>query len=71
MKRITVSVKVIYAGFNWSQAKTAYQKTIKLAAKYEVGFFDASGTCEIWIPDGSGGLKLLKESESKPGWKFW
>ncbi|WP_207434053.1 hypothetical protein [Sabulibacter ruber] len=67
----SIGRNVIYAAFNWSQAETAYQKTIELAAKHKVGFFDASGSSDIWIPNGNGELKLLKESETKPWWKFW
>ncbi|MBC3539246.1 hypothetical protein ACFSC6_07805 [Rufibacter sediminis] len=62
---------VVYAAFSWSQAGIAYQKTTELAAKHKVGFFDASGSSDIWIPDGNGELKILKESEKKPWWKFW
>jgi hypothetical protein len=67
----SIGRNVIYAAFSWSQAEIAYQKTTELAAKLNVGFFDASGSCDIWIPDGNGELKKLKESETKPWWKFW
>ncbi|PSR54098.1 hypothetical protein AHMF7605_11480 [Adhaeribacter arboris] len=67
----SIGRKIIYAAFSWSQAESAYQKTTELAAKYKLGFFDASGSSAIWIPDGNGKLKILKESEPKPWWKFW
>ena len=69
----SIGKNIIYAAFRWSQAGPAYQKTIELAAKHKAGFFDASGTGDIWLPSDDGELKLLKESESepKPWWKFW
>lgn len=67
----SIGRNVIYAAFSWSQAEVAYKKTTELAAKHKVGFFDASGSSDIWIPDGNGELKKLKESESKPWWKLW
>ncbi|WP_192822297.1 hypothetical protein [Rufibacter sp. LB8] len=33
----SIGRNVIYAAFNWSQAETAFQKTIELAAKHNVG----------------------------------
>ena len=43
---------VIYAAFAWSQAEEAYELVRNLAQKYGVGFFDASGDCDIIMPDG-------------------
>ena len=45
---------VIYAAFSWSTANEAYELVRKLAPKYDVGFFDASGdNADIILPDGS------------------
>ena len=43
---------VIYAAFAWSQAEEAYELVRNLAQKHGVGFFDASGDCDIIMPDG-------------------
>lgn len=43
---------VIYAAFAWSQAEKAYELVRNLAQKHCVGFFDASGDCDIIMPDG-------------------
>ena len=61
---------LIYAGFRWSESKTAYNLLQTLAAEFECGFFDVSSIgSAIWIPDG--GCGLLKHSQSKPWWKMW
>ena len=42
---------VIYGGFAWSEAETAYKVVRELAVKHGVGFFDVSGDDgEIWWP---------------------
>lgn len=60
---------VIYAAFRWSEAEYAYSKMIELAEKHKVGFFEASGSGDIFFPNIDG--KLEKLSEDKPKWKFW
>ena len=55
----SVGQSVIYAAFAWSKAELAYEAMFRLAAKHEVGFFNASSDhAEIWLPDGKGGLLL-------------
>lgn len=55
----SVGKSVIYAAFAWSKAASAYEAVYKLAGKHGVGFFDASSDeSAVWLPDGSGGLKL-------------
>ncbi|MFD0715506.1 hypothetical protein [Paenibacillus sp. GCM10027626] len=43
----------IYAAFAWSCAEEAYEMVKQLAKKHRVGFFDASGDGDIFLPDGS------------------
>lgn len=64
---------VIYAAFAWSQAEQAYPSMFNIAAKHNVGFFDASGESGIFIPDGKGNLKNIREQNKSvnPWWKFW
>jgi hypothetical protein len=48
---------VIYSGFRWSVAESAYNKMRELAIKHRVGFYDVSGDNgdgEILFPHGSG-----------------
>ncbi len=41
----------IYVCFAWSLAGAAYERTLKLAAKHRVGFFDVSATDgAVWLP---------------------
>jgi hypothetical protein len=55
----SVGKEAIYAAFAWSKAEAAYEQVFSLAAKHQLGFFDASSeTAEVWLPDGNGGLKL-------------
>jgi len=63
---------VIYAAFAWSQAENAYKKMIELAEKHRVGFFDVSGSGNIFIPDENGKLKSLNSDNKKKRswWKF-
>ncbi len=69
----SIGREVIYAAFAWSEAKNAYPKMIELAEKHNVGFFDASGSGDIFIPGENGKLQLLNKSNTsqRPWWKFW
>ena len=61
---------MIYAGFAWSQAESAYSTMHALAGKHQCGFFDVSSLRGmVWIPDGEDGL--TKHPSIKPWWKFW
>ena len=64
---------VIYAAFSWLRTKLAYNKTIELAAKHQVGFFDTSGNGDILIPDENGKLLPIEgiDKRNKAWWKFW
>ncbi len=52
-----VGTSVIYTAFAWSKAEAAYQSVFDLAAKHRLGFFDASGDGDVWLPDGAGSLR--------------
>ncbi|AVP96852.1 hypothetical protein C7S18_06390 [Ahniella affigens] len=55
----SIGRSVIYAAFPWSKAEQAYETMFALAEKHGVGFFNASSEqAEVWLPDGTGGLKL-------------
>jgi len=55
-----LSPSSIYAMFSWSQAEAAYHRTIELAAKHRVGFFDVSAPHgDIWTPTSDGKLEKL------------
>ena len=43
----SIRKNIIYATFSWSLAKEAFKTVKELAKKYDVGFFDCSGTGEI------------------------
>lgn len=49
----SIASDAIYVAFAWSVAENAYAKTIELDKKHNVGFFDVSGDCEIFLPDGN------------------
>jgi len=77
--------EVIYVGFSWSVADEARKAMIRLAEKYQVGFFDVSNNNpEIYFPVNGklvpiGNLDTKKTSnisnisnaKSKSWWKFW
>ena len=66
----SIGQDVIYVAFGWVFADQVYPLVKKLAAKHQVGFFDASGNSDIFFPDGSSQLVSIIE-RSKPWWKFW
>lgn len=66
----SIGQDMIYVAFGWVFADQAYPLVKNLAAKYQVGFFDASGNSDIFFPDGYGQLVSIIE-RSKPWWKFW
>lgn len=47
----SIGKNLIYAGFAWSQAETAYNTMLMLALKHDVGFFDVSGTGSIILSE--------------------
>ena len=55
----TIGTALIYIAFAWSQEQAAYAEVSRLAAKHQVGFFDASSEqAAVWLPDGKGGLAV-------------
>jgi len=55
----TIGTTLIYIAFAWSQEQAAYAAVSQLAAKHQVGFFDASSEqAAVWLPDGKGGLAI-------------
>jgi hypothetical protein len=61
----SVGKEAIYAAFAWSKAEAAYTQVFNLAAKHQLGFFDASSdTSAVWLPDGEGSLKLEHQGEA-------
>jgi hypothetical protein len=64
-----IGQNVIYAGFAFSLAGEAYKLVYELAEKHQVGFFDVSGTEDIFIPV-NGKLEAIKK-HNKRWWKFW
>ena len=56
----TIGTTLIYIAFAWSQAEDAYTEVSRLAAKHQVGFFDASSEqAAVWLPDGKDGLAIV------------
>lgn len=46
---------VVYVGFQWPAAESAYVRTRELATKHQIGFFDVSANeGEILFPSGAG-----------------
>ena len=61
----SVGKEAIYVAFAWSKAEEAYEQVFRLAAKHQLGFFDASSeAAAVWLPDGSGSLKLVHQGEA-------
>jgi hypothetical protein len=62
----------IYVAFAGLNSRNAYKKTVSLAARHRVGFFDASGNSEVWFPKSTGEeLEMLHErQDSDPPGRF-
>jgi hypothetical protein len=51
---------VIYAGFAWSVAETAYTTALRLAETYKVGFYDVSSNDgAVWLPQQDGAYQII------------
>lgn len=62
-----VGPKFIYAAFSGGNSRNAYEMVVSLAAKHQLGFFDASGNSEVWFPKSPGELEMIHErQESDP-----
>ena len=47
----SLGTQMIYIAFAWSKAELAYQTTLDLAAKHDLGFFNISSQDEeVWLP---------------------
>jgi len=47
----SIGKQIIYVAFAWSRAELAYQTTLDLAAKHNLGFFNVSSADEeVWLP---------------------
>jgi hypothetical protein len=61
-----IGKKVIYVAFAWSKAELAYQTTLSIAAKHNLGFFDVSSKDEeVWLP--AAGRLMLAHQRRSPG----
>ena len=65
----SIGRNVIYAAFAWSEAQGAIKKTVDLAMKHNIGFFNVSGDGEIFRVDSEGDYAWV--NDPKPWWKFW
>ena len=67
---------VIYAAFDWSLADEANETALRLAQKYQVGFYDPSYEGPVLLPH-NGELKPMADAHphnqdpKKPWWKVW
>ncbi|MBJ6107674.1 hypothetical protein JAO73_01530 [Hymenobacter sp. BT523] len=70
----SIGKSIIYIAFSWSLYTEANQAVIRLAAKHQVGLFDASGTSILFPHNGE--LKPMEElygqpqEIKKPWWKW-
>jgi hypothetical protein len=73
---------VVYIGFAWSIAESAYDDVFLLAEKHRVGFFDVSANDGgVWMPQSDGRLVCVHGdagprpteplSQTKKWWEFW
>ena len=56
----TIGRALIYLSFyDWDKIDAAHDAVFRLAAQYELGFFDVSSDlAEVWLPDRKGGLRI-------------
>lgn len=64
---------VIYASFRWSVAEKGYTAMLELAEKYQVGFYDVSGSGDILFPNSKGELNSIikRLRPTRSWWKIW
>jgi hypothetical protein len=60
----TIGRHLIYADFRWDYADEAYAEALKLAQAQRLGFFDASGSGNVWLPAPDDDYQVLKCGES-------
>lgn len=57
--------QAVFARFDWQVSRNAYQQGIKLARRYQLGFFDASGEfATVWNVNASGLLQVAHRGET-------
>lgn len=59
----TISRQVVYADFRWNHAEEAFAESLKWAKLHRLGFFDASGAGEVWLPVADDQYRILKCGE--------
>jgi hypothetical protein len=73
---------VIYVGFGWSLAESAYHAVFNMAQKHKVGFFDVSAdNGGVWVSNKNGDLVCvhgdagpqpsMPDPPKKKWWKLW
>lgn len=55
----TIGTVVIYTDFRWSVAEEAYEASLRQARQNRLGFFDASGSGDVWLPVEGGDYRVL------------
>src|ERR1700736_549715 len=58
-----ICTDIIYVAFPSGKGGIAYETSRRLAAKYGVGFFDASGGGEAWYPTDEGTLEVVHRGD--------
>lgn len=59
----SIAADIIFAAFPSEKAGSAHELTRRLAVKYRLGFFDASGDGGVWFPVANGSLELVHVSD--------
>jgi len=78
----SIGRSVIYVGFRWSLAESAYDTVFSMAEKHHVGFFDVSADDGgVWMPQQDGTIACVhgtpgpraraSEPSKKKWWEFW
>lgn len=62
MTDYTIRAHFIYIAFPPLKASVGYETAHRLAAKYAVGVYEASGDGEAWFPTSAGGLEVLHKA---------
>ena len=55
----TIGTAVIYVDFRWNVAEEAYSTSLAKAREGRLGFFDASGSGDVWLPVEGGDYRVL------------
>lgn len=61
----SIGKSVIYAGFAWSVAESAYEAMRSLAEKHRIGFFALSNDdAAVWMPTAEGGYSVVHSAQA-------